>query len=769
MKFVRKILVLLALLTLPVLMSAQKPDLAALYKNRPEIYFSLDVKDPAEVKKLSTLISVDGFSEAGITAYANAKQFEQLKAKGYQPKLLMPPSLIETVSIINQVDNRELFEWDAYPSYDAYVQLMQDFENDYPDYCEVFNFGTLNSGRELLMARINNGETGGKPKFMYTAAIHGDETAGYVLTLRLIDYLLTNYGTNPRVTNLVDNLDIFINPLANPDGTFYAGNNTVNGSIRGNANGIDLNRNYPDPEDGPHPDGNAYQAETNAFMELAEQYQFVMAANFHGGAEVVNYPWDTWARLHADDAWWFMVSREYADSAQFYSPSGYLTDLNNGITNGYAWYSISGGRQDYMNYFRTCREFTLEISDIKTLPANLLPAFWTYNKASMLSYMEQATYGLHGTITDAVSGEPVVATVSIEGHDMDNSHVYSSSIDGSYFRPIKAGNWLITYSAEGYYPQTIELETADYETTIQNIELNPGSLIADFTASAYSIAKGESIDYTNTSYGQNIVSYEWIFEGGEPATSTDENPQNIVYNETGSFDVQLTITDNDGETSSILKEDLIEVNLIYLMQEGIFTICDGIFYDAGGPDNDYGNDQDIVMTILPDEDEALVGVDFLSFSIEAQASCNYDWLKIFDGPSTMSPLIGTYCGSNSPGELIASNESGALTFQFHSDGSVTESGWAAQVSCTSTVSLAEKSNPKVSVWPNPSSGKFINIESAEPLSAIELLDMQGNLIWQKETSHQREKLNLTAIPAGMYMLRLELQQGVVINKKMVLQ
>jgi hypothetical protein len=135
----------------------------------------------------------------------------------------------------------------------------------------------------------------------------------------------------------------------------------------------------------------------------------------------------------------------------------------------------------------------------------------------------------------------------------------------------------------------------------------------------------------------------------------------------------------------------------------------------------------------------------------------------------MSPLIGTYCGSNSPGELIASNESGALTFQFHSDGSVTESGWAAQVSCTSTVSLAEKSNPKVSVWPNPSSGKFINIESAEPLSAIELLDMQGNLIWQKETSHQREKLNLTAIPAGMYMLRLELQQGVVINKKMVLQ
>jgi PKD repeat protein len=769
MKFVCKILVLLALSTLPVLLSAQKLDLAELYKNRPEIYFSLDVKDPAEVKKLSTLISIDGFSEDGVTAYASAKQFEQIKAKGYQPKLLMPPSLIETVSMTNTIDSRELFEWDTYPTYDAYVQLMQDFENDYPDHCEVFNFGTLSSGRELLMARINNGEAEGKPKFLYTATMHGDETAGYVLTLRLIDYLLSNYGTDPRVTNIVDKLDIFINPLANPDGTFYGGNNTVNGSIRGNANGIDLNRNYPDPEDGPHPDGNAYQAETIAFMELAEQYQFVMAANFHGGAEVVNYPWDTWARLHADDAWWVMVSREYADSAQFYSPAGYLTDLNNGITNGYAWYSVAGGRQDYMNYFRSCREFVLEISDIKTLPANQLPAFWTYNKASMLSYLEQATYGLHGTITDAISGEPIEAMIAIEGHDLDNSHVYSNSNDGSYFRPLKAGSWSVTYSAEGYYPQTIALTTSDYETTIQNIELDPGTLIADFTASAYSIAKGESINFSNTSYGQNIVSYEWIFEGGEPATSTVENPQNIVYNETGNFDVQLTITDSDGESSTILKEDLIEVNLIYLMQNGTFNMCDGIFYDAGGPDNDYGNDQDLVMTILPDEEEALVKVDFLSFSVEEQASCNYDWLKIFDGTSTMAPLIGTYCGSTSPGELIASNEAGALTFQFHSDGSVTEFGWAAQVSCTSTVSLSEKRSSKIAVWPNPSSDRLINIESAEPLSVIELIDMQGNMIWQKETSQKREKLNLTVIPAGIYMLKLELQHGTVINKKIVLQ
>jgi len=769
MKFIQKILMLLIFLALPVLMLAQTTDLVELYKNRPEIYFSLDVEDPAEVKKLITLISIDGFTEAGITAYANVKQFEQLKNRGYRPKLLMPPSLIETVKMTDHIDGRELLEWDAYPTYNAYVQMMQDFESDYPDNCEVFNFGTLNSGRELLMARINNGSAAGKPKFLYTAAMHGDETAGYVLTLRLIHYLLSNYGADPRVTNIVDNLDIFINPLANPDGTFYAGNNTVNGSIRGNANGLDLNRNYPDPEDGPHPDGNAYQQETLHFMQLAEDYQFTMAANFHGGAEVVNYPWDTWARLHADNEWWIMVSREYADSAQYYSPSGYLTDLNNGITNGYAWYSTSGNRQDYMNYFASCREFILEISAVKTLPANQLPAHWDYNKASLLSYMEQATYGLQGTVADALTGDPIEAMVEVDGHDLDNSYVYSTLPDGDYFRPLKSGNWTVTFSAEGYYPETIDVTTADYETIFQNVALNPGTLIADFTASAYSIAKGESIDFSNNSYGQNIVSYAWIFEGGEPAISTDENPQNIVYNETGNFDVQLTITDNDGESSTVLKEDLIEVNLIYLMQDGTYNMCDGIFYDAGGPNNDYGNDQDIVMTILPDEEEALVRVEFLSFAVEDQASCNYDWLKIFDGTSTMAPLIGTYCGNNSPGEVIAGNEAGALTFQFHSDGSVTELGWAAQVSCTSTVALTEKSSSKIAVWPNPSSYRLINIESTVAFSAITVLDMQGNFVWQKEASQKRELLDLKEIPAGMYMLKLEMQQGTVVNKKIVLQ
>ncbi len=99
------------------------------------------------------------------------------------------------------------------------------------------------------------------------------------IALRLIDYLLNNYTSDAQVTEMVNNLDIYINPNANPDGTYAGGNGSVGGATRYNANGIDLNRNYPDPEDGDHPDGNAWQIETIHFMQFAEDYNFVLSSN----------------------------------------------------------------------------------------------------------------------------------------------------------------------------------------------------------------------------------------------------------------------------------------------------------------------------------------------------------------------------------------------------------------------------------------------------------------------------------------------------------
>jgi hypothetical protein len=314
------------------------------------------------------------------------------------------------------------------------------------------------------------------PEFLYTSSMHGDEVSGYILMLHLIDSLVNGYGSVTRITNLLNNYQIYINPLANPDGTYHGGNNTVNGSQRYNANGIDLNRNFPDPAYGPHPDGNSWQMETEAFMHYDSTHHFVMSANFHSGVEVVNYPWDTWSRLHVDDVWFRFVSREYADTIHLYSPAGYFTYLDNGITNGYAWYYVHGGRQDYTTYFHHGREVTIELSDINILPTNQLINYWNYNKRSFLNYIEESLYGINGQITDTVTGNPLKAKVFITGHDAvnDNSFQYSDTASGWYYRTIAQGNWAITFTCPGYFTKTIHgINVSNRNTTRLNVRMVP--------------------------------------------------------------------------------------------------------------------------------------------------------------------------------------------------------------------------------------------------------------------------------------------------------
>ncbi|HLN53391.1 MAG TPA: M14 family zinc carboxypeptidase [Lentimicrobium sp.] len=523
-----------------------------------EIYFIL--KDAAtQADKLTHIISIDNVKNGDIFAYASVKEFEELRSL-YNFTFYQLPKPSELMEVEMSGSTRDVLDWNYYPTYTGYLQIMQDFATNFPNICEIDTIGLTVEDRLLLAARIsdNVGMEENEPEFLYTSSIHGDETTGYILTLHLIDYLLQNYGIDQRITNMVNNIDIWINPLANPDGTYAGGNNTVNGATRFNANNVDMNRNYPDPEDGPHPDGNSWQPETIAFMEFAENRDFTMSANFHGGAEVVNYPWDTWIHPSADDAWWQFVSREYADTVHANAPNGYMDDLNNGITNGYAWYRITGGRQDYMNYFQQCREVTIELSNTKLLPTNQLINYWNYNYRSMLNYIEQTLYGVRGVVTDTITGEPLNAQVYISGHDEDSSMVFTSMPIGNYYRFLKAGTYKITFFGEGYPPKTYRnVVVNDKQPTVLNVRLWNGTPIPSFTSSDTLIEPGESVQFYDQS-GGTPNSWLWTFEGGTPATSTDPQPT-VTYTQEGSFSVTLEVSNMAG-SNTITIDDYITVD-----------------------------------------------------------------------------------------------------------------------------------------------------------------------------------------------------------------
>ncbi len=743
-----------------------------IFDKKIETYFKFEISSTKQIHELTKIISIDNVKNKTVYAYANKKEFEKFLSLNIDYTILTSPGeLIKNPKMLDEVNIREITDWDFYPNYEAYESMMYQFEVDYPNICKIVNIGTLPSGRKLLVARITDNLLAheNEPEFLYTSTMHGDETAGYVLMLRLIDYMLSNYGSNNRITDMIDNIEIWINPLANPDGTYAGGNNTVYGATRNNANGVDLNRNYPDPEDGPHPDGNPWQPETLAFMDLAEDHDFVLSCNIHSGIEVCNYPWDTWYPRHADDDWWIFVCREYADTAQFYSPYGYMTALNNGITNGYDWYTIAGGRQDYMNYFHQCREFTLELSDIKILPANQLPAFWEYNYRSFLNYIEQINYGIRGIITDSITGDPIEAEVYIDGHDIDSSWVYSSLPVGNYYRLIYAGTYEITYSAQGYFPKIkTNVIAFNRNTTYVHIQLAPGILIADFTANTTSIPVDGTVDFTDQSYG-NPIAWEWTFEGGNPATSSEQNPAGIQYSEPGSYFVSLEIF-TDEDTSIITKENYINVNVYYCMGDTSYTTCQGMFFDSGGDGANYSDDEDYTMVFYPDNSEYKLKCNFTMFDVEWENNCDYDWLKIYDGESISAPLIGKYCGTDSPGTIIASNDLGALTFEFHSDAAVNEPGWAAEISCDTGVGINESQEYSfVNIFPNPVKSNFIHLESNQMIDNVKIFNSLGKIVYTNSFGNNKIQINTNNFRTGIYFISVKTGNEILYKKLQVIR
>lgn len=82
--------------------------------------------------------------------------------------------------------------------------------------------------------------------------------------------------------------------------------------------------------------------------------------------------------------------------------------------------------------------------------------------------------------------------------------------------------------------------------------------VADFSGQLIRICEGESITYTNMSYGGDFTAINWQFTGGNITASTDSNPT-VQYNSAGIYDVTLTVTNSAG-TSTLTRSALVQVS-----------------------------------------------------------------------------------------------------------------------------------------------------------------------------------------------------------------
>lgn len=188
----------------------------------------------------------------------------------------------------------------------------------------------------------------------------------------------------------------------------------------------------------------------------------------------------------------------------------------------------------------------------------------------------------------------------------------------------------------------------------------------------------DSLLVTDQSTG-NIISKTWNFgSGAVPSTALGNGPFYVQYNTPGLKWISLTVVDSTYDTLVVSKSYAIDQLCGYripVIGNTIVNNCQGTLRDDGG-DANYSNNSMGSFTISP-LNASSITINFTSFNFEN----NYDYLKIYDGPSTSSPLIGSYSGTSLPNGGQITSTSGTVTLAQFSDSYTTMSGFEANWSC----------------------------------------------------------------------------------------
>ncbi len=447
-----------------------------------EVYFKTTVNTSSDIQFVANTLSLDKIEGDNVYAYANRQEFEKFLSRKLYYEILPHPSTIGPKPVMSDYADVTfpLFDWDTYPTYEGYQNIMEKLKTTYPDKVNYEKIGESVRGRDLLMAQVTSdvGERKQKPKFLMNAGIHGNELLPIMMVMRLIDWLCSNYESDPRATKILDSIRLYVSPMLNPDGTYKGGDLTVFSSTRYNANNADLNRNYTRLPGLGTP---SYEKETKIYMAFENAHIFVMQIGWHSGTEGISYPWSCVPRKHPDNAWYNYVSRNYANQAQDDGPSTFFDDINNGAGQGYHHlYPATGTEKDCLLFYNKCRSNCIESSTQKVLNESKLNSYWEYHRDAMLAYIQEILNGIRGTVVDEVTKVGLPAKIWVEGHDTntDSSFVYADSSGGigDYYRPIYEGTYDVTYSCEGCESKTVNnIKVENGKATVVDVELDCGS------------------------------------------------------------------------------------------------------------------------------------------------------------------------------------------------------------------------------------------------------------------------------------------------------
>jgi len=389
------------------------------------------------------------------------KPYLELQKELYSQLTMVPPGYLGLQEIYDEMDN---------------------FESSYSSICTVvdltvkYDMPATYDDRHIYAMKISDNveEEEGEPTFLMVSCHHAREIVTPVIALYSIDQFTSNYASDPQIKSLVDEYEIWIVPVWNPDGYDYVMN--VDNMWRKNRHyfsqynsyGVDLNRNYPfgwdsgcsgstDPFSETYKGPSAAsEAETQTMMAFSNDRHFTKVIDYHSYAREVLYSYcchsHPFSSFLEDEAIIISNAAGYYGSVRAPSAEG----------ENYEWQLFTNGT--YANLMETHTSFQPDYNSAVAEAVQVWP--------STITILERPI-SISGYVRDSRTNQPIIADIELDGITFPNGEEFRSEGSfGRYHLFLPAGTYSVVFSAPFYESQSHTITVTSDSAEILNIDLD---------------------------------------------------------------------------------------------------------------------------------------------------------------------------------------------------------------------------------------------------------------------------------------------------------